>query len=292
MVDIHTRKPEWLRVRSYFSEEYNDIRKLMRGHGLCTVCEEAACPNIGECWKKRSAAFLILGDTCTRGCAFCNVKKGVPPLLNPQEPQELAKTVESMKLAHVVITSVTRDDLPDGGAGQFAACIKEINKRSPSVSVEVLTPDFQRKEGALQTVLDAKPEVFNHNLETIRRLYPEVRKGADYDHSLHLLAKAKGLAPDIYTKSGVMVGLGETKQEIFAVMDDLRSAGVEILTIGQYLRPSASHREVDRYVTPEEFKEYEIAAKEKGFKAVSASPLTRSSHNAGEVFSALVSKKG
>ncbi len=287
MVDIHTRKPEWLRVQAYFSQEYNEVRKLMRGHGLCTVCEEAACPNIGECWKKRSAAFLILGNTCTRGCAFCNVKKGRPLPPNPNEPGELAQTVAKMKLAHVVITSVTRDDLPDGGAGQFALCIKEIKALSPAVTVEVLTPDFQHKDGALEAVLAAKPEVFNHNLETIPRLYPEVRKGADYNHSLRLLERAKELAPKAYTKSGLMVGLGETQTEIFSVMDDLRASGVDILTVGQYLRPSVEHREVDRYVTPEEFKEYELAAKEKGFKAVSSSPLTRSSHNAGELISSL-----
>lgn len=289
MVEFNARKPEWLTVPSYFSESATVVKKLMRKASLHTVCESAACPNIGECFKKRSAAFLILGDVCTRGCTFCNVTKGkLPlPLPNPKEPKDLANTVMELNLSHVVITSVTRDDLPDGGAGQFARCIKEIRNLNQNISIEVLTPDFKNKVGALEEVLAARPTVFNHNIETVKRLYPEVRKGADYDFSLSVLAKAKDLAPFIYTKSGFMLGLGEEKAEVLALMRDLRRAKVEILTIGQYLRPSLKHHEVARYVPPAEFAAYKEMALDMGFKAVSSSPLTRSSHNAGEILSGL-----
>jgi len=290
MVEFNAKKPEWLTVPSYFSESATVVKKLMRKASLHTVCESAACPNIGECFKKRSAAFLILGDVCTRGCTFCNVTKGKLPLPppNPKEPKDLANTVMELNLSHVVITSVTRDDLPDGGAGQFARCIKEIRNLNQNISIEVLTPDFKNKVGALEEVLAARPTVFNHNIETVKRLYPEVRKGADYDFSLSVLAKAKDLAPFIYTKSGFMLGLGEEKAEVLALMRDLRRAKVEILTIGQYLRPSLKHHEVARYVPPAEFAAYKELALDMGFKAVSSSPLTRSSHNAGEILSGLM----
>lgn len=283
MVDIYKRKPEWLRVKPYFSAESGEIKRLMRTAGLHSVCEEASCPNIGECFKKRTAAFLILGDVCTRACTFCNVdKEGLPRLVNPKEPSELARTVQTLNLKHVVITSVTRDDLKDGGAEQFASCIKEIRKLMPHTSIEVLCPDFKGKDKALDTVISEEPDVFNHNLETIERLYKTVRKGADYRHSLHLLGEAKALGFKGYTKSGIMLGLGEEKEEVLSLMDDLRSVDVDILTIGQYLRPSLKHHEVIRYIPPEEFAEYKDIAIEKGFKAVSSSPLTRSSHNAFE----------
>ncbi len=290
MVEINDRKPDWLKVQSFFSQEYNDVRRLMRGYALSSVCQEAACPNIGECWKKRSAAFLILGDVCTRKCSFCNIKKGAPLPVNPDEPKKLAETVKAMNLKHVVITSVTRDDLDDGGANHFAACINEIHNLALNITVEILTPDFKNKQNALQIVLNAKPQVFNHNIETVQRLYPEVRKAADYLLSLKLLKNAKKISPDVYTKSGIMLGLGETKKEVIQTLDDLRAANVDILTIGQYLRPSIKHKKVERYVTPQEFDEYKKIAKEKGFKAVSSSPLTRSSHNAAELLAAFCEK--
>jgi len=288
MEKFNARKPEWLTAKSYFSENATTVKKLMRKASLHTVCESAACPNIGECFKKRSAAFLILGNVCTRGCTFCNVTKGKLPLPpNPKEPKDLANTVRELNLSHVVITSVTRDDLPDGGAEQFVRCIEEIRNLNQNISIEILVPDFKNKVGALKSVLAARPTVFNHNIETVKRLYPEVRKGADYDFSLSVLAKAKDLAPFIYTKSGFMLGLGEEKSEVLNLMRDLRRAKVEILTIGQYLRPSPKHHEVARYVTPAEFAEYKKLALDMGFKAVSSSPLTRSSHNAGEILSGL-----
>jgi len=289
MEKFNARKPEWLTARSYFSENATAVKKLMRKASLYTVCESAACPNVGECFKKRSAAFLILGNVCTRGCTFCNVTKDKLPLPppNPKEPKDLANAVRELNLSHVVITSVTRDDLPDGGAEQFIRCIKEIRNLNQNISIEVLVPDFKNKVGSLESVLAARPTVFNHNIETVKRLYPEVRKGADYDFSLSVLAKAKDLAPFIYTKSGFMLGLGEEKSEVLNLMRDLHRAKVEILTIGQYLRPSPKHHEVARYVTPAEFAEYKKLALDMGFKAVSSSPLTRSSHNAGEILSGL-----
>ena len=259
----------------------------MRSHGLNTVCEEAACPNIGECWSKGHATVMILGSVCTRTCSFCNVASGRPDRLDPHEPERLADAVAASGLSHVVITSVDRDDLADGGAAQFVRCIEEIRKAAPAVTIEVLTPDFLRKDGAIEMVVSARPDVFNHNLETVPRLYRPVRPGARYTQSLWLLARAKELAPDLFTKSGMMVGLGEDRDEVFAVMDDLRAANVDFLTIGQYLRPSPEHIPVARYVTPEEFASYRQQALAKGFLMVSASPMTRSSYHAGDDFARL-----
>ncbi len=278
------RKPPWLRVRAPTSRAFHETRRLMRGKRLHTVCEEAACPNIGECWQRRHATFMILGDTCTRACAFCNVKTGRPKPVDPLEPVHLAEAVAEMGLAHVVITSVDRDDLEDGGALQFVRCIEELRRRAPTVTVEVLTPDFLRKDGAVEKVIDARPDVFNHNLETVPRLYRTVRPGARYFHSLRLLQRVKERDPSIFTKSGIMVGLGEERREIHQVMDDLRSADVDFLTIGQYLQPTTRHHRVERFVPPEEFEAYARTARAKGFLMVSASPLTRSSYHAGEDF--------
>jgi lipoic acid synthetase len=281
------RKPDWIRVKAPNSPEYAETRRLMREYGLSTVCEEAACPNIGECWKQKHATFMIMGDTCTRACAFCNVKTGLPGALNPHEPANVAEAVGKLKLKHVVVTSVDRDDLADGGAAHFAATIEAIHTAAPGTTVEILTPDFLRKPGAIEVVVRARPDVFNHNLETVPRLYPTIRPGARYFTSLQLLARVKEVDPGQFTKSGLMVGLGETKQELMQVMDDLRAADVDFLTVGQYLQPTPKHAPVDRFVTPEEFASLASVARAKGFLMVSASPLTRSSYHAGDDFERL-----
>jgi lipoic acid synthetase len=281
------RKPEWLRVRAPGSPEYRATQRLMRELQLNTVCEEAACPNIGECWKQKHATVMILGRVCTRACAFCNVATGRPDRLDPGEPGRVAAAVAALGLSHVVVTSVDRDDLADGGAGQFARTIRAIRTAAPATTIEVLTPDFLRKDGALETVIAARPDVFNHNLETVPRLYAEVRRGARYYHSLRLLDRAKRLDPTIFTKSGIMVGLGEDSSEVLQVMDDLRAAEVDFLTIGQYLQPTPKHHPVVRFVAPAEFAAYHRQALGKGFLLVSASPLTRSSYHAGEDFARL-----
>ena len=282
------RKPEWLRVRAPGSEGYAQTRNLVKANGLVTVCEEAACPNIGECWSQSHATMMIMGEICTRACAFCNVTTGKPNPLDPTEPARVAEAVAKMGLKHVVITSVDRDDLADGGAAHFAAVVGAIREQAPGATVEILTPDFLRKPlTAIETVIDARPDVFNHNLETVPRLYLSIRPGARYFHSLRLLERVKERDPRQFTKSGLMVGLGETKEEVMQVMDDMRSAGVDFLTIGQYLQTTRKHAAIDRYVTPDEFKAYEEIARAKGFLMVSASPLTRSSHHAGEDFAKL-----
>ena len=278
------RKPSWIRVRAPTSPVYAETKRLMRDQKLHTVCEEAACPNIGECWAQKHATIMIMGDTCTRACTFCNVKTGMPNALDSHEPERVAAAIARLALHHVVITSVDRDDLPDGGAHHFAAVIRAIRASAPGTTIEVLTPDFLRKDGALEVVVEAKPDVYNHNLETVPRLYAEVRPGARYFHSLRLLDRVKRLDPSLFTKSGLMVGLGESREEIYQVMDDLRAAEVDFLTIGQYLRPTPRHHEVARFVEPAEFEAYAQMAKGKGFLMVSASPLTRSSYHAGEDF--------
>jgi lipoic acid synthetase len=281
------RKPPWIRVKAPTSPGYHATRQLMRAKRLHTVCEEAACPNIGECWAQGHATVMILGDTCTRACSFCNVKTGLPKGVDPNEPEHLAEALSELGLEHIVITSVDRDDLPDGGAFQFARCIGAIRARAPATTIEVLTPDFLRKPGALEKVVDAGPDVYNHNLETVPRLYRAVRPGARYFHSLRLLDRVKERSPGLFTKSGIMVGLGEEKREIYQVMDDMRSAGVDFITIGQYLQPTPRHHPVARYVPPEEFEEYARMARAKGFLMVAASPLTRSSYHAGADFARL-----
>jgi lipoic acid synthetase len=281
------RKPDWIRVKAPGSPLWAATNRIVKDNKLTTVCEEAGCPNIGECWEKRHATFMIMGDTCTRACAFCNVKTGLPGTLDAGEPARIADAVLKLGLNHVVITSVDRDDLVDGGAGHFAQTIAAIRAATPSTTVEVLTPDFLRKEGALELVVEAKPDVFNHNLETVPSKYLTVRPGARYFHSLRLLQRAKELDPNLFTKSGIMVGLGEQRNEVLQLLDDLRSAEVDFLTIGQYLAPSRKHHPVIRFVTPEEFKGFETIAYSKGFALVSASPLTRSSHHAGEDFAKL-----
>ncbi len=281
------RKPEWIRVKAPASQAYGEVRALMRERGLHTVCEEAACPNIGECWERRHATFMILGDTCTRACAFCNVRTGLPGAVDSGEPERVADGVVRLGLRHVVVTSVDRDDLPDGGASHFAATIRAIRGVAPDVSIEVLTPDFRGKGDALRAVVDAGPDVFNHNLETVPRLYPEVRPGARYFLSLRLLQQAKEASLSLFTKSGLMVGLGESREEVLQVMDDMRCAGVDFLTIGQYLQPTLKHRAVDRFVSPDEFAEYAALARGKGFPMVASSPLTRSSHHADRDFAEL-----
>jgi lipoic acid synthetase len=280
----HLKKPDWIRVKAPVSQAYQNTRDLIRSYQLNTVCEEASCPNIGECWAKKHATIMILGNICTRACRFCNVATGQPDKLDPHEPERVAAALADLGLSHVVITSVDRDDLPDGGAAHFARVIREIRKTSPTTTIEVLTPDFLRKEGAIEHIVDAMPDVYNHNVETVPRLYATVRPGARYYHSLHLLHRVKQLAPQIFTKSGLMVGLGEEKGEVYQVMDDLRSAGVDFITIGQYLQPSPRHHPVARFIEPEEFKTYERMAKGKGFLMVSASPLTRSSYHAADDF--------
>ncbi len=281
------RKPPWLRVKAPTSPGYQGTRNIVREHNLVTVCEEAGCPNIGECWEKKHATMMIMGDTCTRACAFCNVRTGLPAPLDRDEPNNVAQAVRKLGLSHVVITSVDRDDLADGGAHHFAEVIDAIREQSPGTTVEVLTPDFLRKPGALEVVVKAKPDVFNHNLETVPSLYLRVRPGARYFASLRLLQQAKEIDPTLFTKSGIMVGLGETREEVMQVMDDLRAADVDFLTIGQYLQPTRKHHPIDRFVPPEEFKGLESTAYAKGFLMVSASPLTRSSHHAGEDFERL-----
>ena len=281
------RKPDWIRVKAPTSAGYRETRRIVQDHHLVTVCEEAGCPNIGECWSKKHATFMLMGEVCTRACAFCNVATGLPEPLDDSEPESVADAVARMELRHSVITSVDRDDLADGGAAHIARTITAIRARSPATTVEVLTPDFLRKEGALETVVEARPDVFNHNLETVPRLYLKIRPGARYFHSLRLLQRAKELDPSVFTKSGIMVGLGETRDEILQVMDDLRSADVDFITIGQYLQPTRKHAALDRFVTPDEFKGLESVAYSKGFLMVSASPLTRSSHHAGDDFARL-----
>ncbi|WP_186398739.1 lipoyl synthase [Stappia sp. P2PMeth1] len=281
------RKPAWIRVKAPTSPVYRETQQVVRSNNLVTVCEEAGCPNIGECWSKKHASFMILGDTCTRACAFCNVRTGMPGPVDPKEPTGVAEAVATMGLEHVVITSVDRDDLADGGAGHFAEVIQAIRERAPATTIEVLTPDFLRKPGALETVVRARPDVFNHNLETVPSKYLTVRPGARYFHSIRLLQQVKEIDPGMFTKSGIMVGLGEERNEVLQLMDDLRTADVDFLTIGQYLQPSSKHHAVARFVTPDEFKAFEKIAYAKGFLKVSASPLTRSSHHAGEDFADL-----
>ncbi|HEX5321528.1 MAG TPA: lipoyl synthase [Stellaceae bacterium] len=281
------RKPPWIRVKAPGSPEYNETRRLVREHRLNTVCEEAACPNIGECWKQKHATVMILGSTCTRACTFCNVATGRPDALDPHEPERVGEAVGKLGLHHIVVTSVDRDDLDDGGAGHFARTIAAIRRAAPVTTIEVLVPDFLRKDGAIETVVAARPDVLNHNLETVPRLYGEVRPGARYFASLKLLDRVKQIDPAMFTKSGLMVGLGEGREEIAQVMDDLRAADVDFLTIGQYLQPTPKHHRVDRFVTPDEFEAYRRMAQGKGFLLVSASPLTRSSYHAGDDFARL-----
>ena len=281
------RKPDWIRVRAPTSPVYRETQALMRDHHLVTVCEEAACPNIGECWSQRHATMMIMGDTCTRACAFCNVRTGVPLGLDAGEPERVADAVARLGLRHVVITSVDRDDLADGGAAHFAAVIRALRAAAPSTTVEILTPDFLRKPGAVETVVAARPDVFNHNLETVPRLYPTIRPGARYYQSLRLLDQVKQLDPTVFTKSGMMVGLGEAKPEVMQVMDDLRVADVDFLTLGQYLQPTVKHAKLERFVPPDEFADYASLARARGFLMVSATPLTRSSYHADADFVAL-----
>ncbi|PLW77580.1 lipoyl synthase [Cohaesibacter celericrescens] len=281
------RKPDWIRVKAPGSPVYKETRSIVKENNLVTVCEEAGCPNMGECWSQRHASFMIMGETCTRACAFCNVSTGIPNALDPKEPENTGRAVAQMGLKHVVITSVDRDDLADGGAQHFADVIHAIRAASPETTIEVLTPDFLRKDGALEIVVAAKPDVFNHNLETVPSNYLKVRPGARYFHSIRLLQRVKELDPTMFTKSGIMVGLGEERNEILQLMDDLRVAEVDFLTIGQYLQPSKKHHPVLNFVTPDEFKGYETIAYTKGFMLVSASPLTRSSHHAGDDFAKL-----
>jgi lipoyl synthase len=281
------RKPDWIRVKAPVSRGYAETHRIVKENGLHTVCEEAGCPNIGECWEKKHATFMIMGDTCTRACAFCNVKTGLPGALDAREPEHVAEAVAKLGLSHVVITSVDRDDLADGGARHFAETIMAIRAATPRTTIEVLTPDFLRKEGAAEIVAAALPDVFNHNLETVPSKYLTVRPGARYFASIRLLQRVKELDPNMFTKSGIMVGLGEDRNEVLQLMDDLRAADVDFLTIGQYLQPTRKHHEVMRFVTPDEFKSYETIAYAKGFLMVSASPLTRSSHHAGDDFARL-----
>ena len=281
------RKPDWIRVKAPVSRGYAETQRIVKENGLHTVCEEAGCPNIGECWEKKHATFMIMGDTCTRACAFCNVKTGLPGALDPDEPKHVAEAVAKLGLNHVVITSVDRDDLDDGGARHFAEVIRAIRAVTPQTTIEVLTPDFLRKDGAAEIVVAAKPDVFNHNLETVPSKYLTVRPGARYFASIRLLQQVKELEPTMFTKSGIMVGLGEERNEVLQLMDDLRAADVDFLTIGQYLQPTRKHHEVVRFMPPDEFKSYETVAYAKGFLMVSASPLTRSSHHAGDDFARL-----
>ena len=285
--NISPSKPNWLKVRAPIGKIFDETKGLLDDLGIVTVCEEASCPNIGNCWSKKHATMMIMGDTCTRACSFCNVATGKPKGLDLTEPFRVAQSVAKLNLNHVVITSVDRDDLDDGGAEHFVNTIKDIKSLSPNTSIEILTPDFLRKDGALEKVIDAKPDVFNHNLETVPRLYTSVRPGARYFHSLNLLSKVKDIDPKIFTKSGIMVGLGEDKSEVFQVMDDMRSANIDFLTIGQYLQPTIKHHKVDRFVDPSEFALYKKTALSKGFLVVSSSPLTRSSFHASEDFKKL-----
>ncbi len=281
------RKPEWIRVKAPGSAIYAETQKVVRDNNLVTVCEEAGCPNIGECWSKKHATFMIMGDTCTRACAFCNVKTGMPDALDLDEPRRVAEAIAKMGLSHAVITSVDRDDLADGGADHFVNVIRKTRQAAPATTIEILTPDFLKKDGALERVVEARPDVFNHNLETVPALYLKIRPGARYFHSLRLLQRVKELDSRMFTKSGIMVGLGETREQVMQVMDDMRSADIDFITIGQYLQPSRKHAAIDRFVTPDEFKSYETIAYAKGFLMVASSPLTRSSHHAGEDFARL-----
>jgi lipoic acid synthetase len=281
------RKPSWIRVKAPTSEGYLETRRIVREARLTTVCEEAGCPNIGECWAKKHATLMIMGDTCTRACSFCNVKTGLPGALDADEPRRVGEAVAAMGLGHVVITSVDRDDLDDGGAAHFAAVVRAIRLAAPKATIEILTPDFLRKGNAADIVIDAKPDVFNHNLETVPRLYLSIRPGSRYYHSLRLLERVKERDPSQFTKSGLMVGLGESREEVMQVMDDMRSAGVDFLTIGQYLQPTRKHAAVEKFWTPEEFQALETIARAKGFLMVSSSPLTRSSYHADEDFAGL-----
>ncbi|MFC7064763.1 lipoyl synthase [Brucella rhizosphaerae] len=281
------KKPDWICVKAPVSRGYNETREIVRSNKLVTVCEEAGCPNIGECWEKKHATFMIMGEICTRACAFCNVSTGIPKALDPNEPENVGRAVKQMGLTHVVITSVDRDDLADGGAQHFADVIRAIREATPKTTIEILTPDFLRKEGALEIVVKARPDVFNHNLETVPSRYLKVRPGARYFHSIRLLQRVKELDPTIFTKSGIMVGLGEERNEILQLMDDLRSADVDFMTIGQYLQPTRKHHPVIRFVTPDEFKSFETIGRTKGFLLVASSPLTRSSHHAGDDFAKL-----
>jgi len=281
------RKPDWIRVKAPTSKEYHETRRMMRDLNLATVCEEAACPNIGECWAKKHATIMVMGDTCTRACAFCNVATGIPKPLDPMEPANAAVAVGGMALEHVVITSVDRDDLPDGGAAHIGKVVRAIRQSAPNTTIEVLTPDFKEKARALDLLAADPPDVFNHNLETVPRLYPSIRPGSRYFVSLKLLEDIKARVPGIFTKSGIMVGLGETREEVGQVMDDLRAAHVDFLTIGQYLQPTPKHAKIDRFVTPDEFAGYAKMARGKGFLLVSATPLTRSSYHAGDDFAKL-----
>jgi lipoic acid synthetase len=278
------RKPPWIRVKAPGSAAFAETGALLKGSGLATVCQEAACPNIGECWEKKHATFMIMGEVCTRACAFCNVATGLPVPLDPAEPEKVAAATRALGLSHVVVTSVDRDDLPDGGADHFARTIEAIRAACPGTTIEILTPDFLRKEGALERVVAARPDVFNHNLETVPSLYVTVRPGARYFHSLRLLQRVKELAPEMFTKSGLMLGLGETRNEVMQVMDDMRAADIDFLTLGQYLQPTRKHHPVARFVPPEEFDSYRALALARGFAHVAASPLTRSSHHAEEEF--------
>lgn len=280
-------KPAWIRVRAAAPETRQATRDIVRRHGLSTVCEEASCPNLAECWSKRHATFLVMGDICTRGCGFCNVRTGVPAALDPREPERVAAAVRDLGLTHAVITSVDRDDLQDGGGAHIAAVVRAVRAATAATTIEVLTPDFLKKPGALEVVVASAPDVFNHNIETVPRLYPSIRPGARYFHSVRLLQRVKELAPGIVTKSGLMLGLGETRDEIIQVMDDLRSADVDFITLGQYLQPTPQHAAVAEYVTPEAFEGYASLARGKGFAMVSSTPLTRSSHHAGEDFERL-----
>lgn len=284
---VQMRKPEWIRVKAPTSRGYSETREIVKSHNLVTVCEEAGCPNIGECWDKKHATFMVMGEICTRACAFCNVATGKPAPLDRREPENVAHAVKTMGLQHVVITSVDRDDLDDGGAQHFVEVIQAIREYAPGTTIEILTPDFLRKEKALEKVVIAKPDVFNHNLETVPSNYLTVRPGARYFHSIRLLQQVKEIDPTVFTKSGIMVGLGEERNEVLQLMDDLRSADVDFLTIGQYLQPTKKHHPVIRFVPPEEFKSFETVAYAKGFLMVSASPLTRSSHHAGDDFARL-----
>ena len=281
------RKPDWIRVKAPGSPKWAETKAIVKAEKLVTVCEEAGCPNFGECWEKKHATFMIMGDTCTRACAFCNVKTGVPQALDHDEPRKVAEAVAKLGLEHVVITSVDRDDLADGGAEHFEKVIWAIRAASPETTIEILTPDFLKKPGALERVVAARPDVFNHNMETVPGNYLTVRPGARYFHSIRLLQRVKELDPTMFTKSGIMVGLGEERNEVLQLMDDLRTADVDFLTIGQYLQPTRKHHKVEAFVTPEEFKSYETVAYTKGFLMVASSPLTRSSHHAGDDFARL-----
>jgi len=281
------RKPDWIRVKAPGSKAYQKTKDIVKEHNLTTVCEEAGCPNIGECWEQAHATMMIMGEICTRACAFCNVRTGLPLSLDKDEPNKVADAVAKLELKHVVITSVDRDDLPDGGADHFAKVIGAIRAATPNTTIEILTPDFLKKEGALETVVSAKPDVFNHNLETVPRLYLDIRPGARYFHSIRLLQKVKELDREMFTKSGIMVGLGEERKEVMQLMDDLRCADVDFITIGQYLQPTLKHAAIDRFWTPDEFKSIETVAYAKGFLQASCTPLTRSSHHAGDDFAKL-----